>query len=208
MITTELFISDLARYDFIRRELRTTFNLDSSLPKQVFNCRYSRYVCEEFDWAMTGGFWEMLKMLSEVNGDSSIFLSVLNPDPITYYYTHFNTTNWVQFPVEFTEKMYCEALKCHPMDSIPDAIAYNSYTVAWIGTSKRWAVWGDRNFGICILAFRDDAVITKELCQMIKSWMSIEEASLSLLQPYLRGNLKMGKQVLRLVRNYGAKALN
>ena len=44
-----------------------------------------------------------------------------------------------------------------------DAIGYRADVVAWAGNSGRWACWGERQSGICVLHILGDDRLLKEL---------------------------------------------
>jgi hypothetical protein len=104
-----------------------------------------------------------------------VLVAVLDPDPINYFYHWFGYYNWVKLPVSITGREYFEILDSGPEDSLADAMLINSETVIWMPMSKKWAIWGERSYGVCILAFADDK--TKiALESIIKTWKPVDIA--------------------------------
>ncbi len=107
--------------------------------------------------------------------DTHVLVAVLDPNPINYFYPTFNYYNFIKFPINITGRNYWKALETGPKDSPADAILFNSEVVVWIPLSTMWAIWGERSYGICILAFASDRV-RLSVSDITKTWKSAESA--------------------------------
>ena len=169
--------------------INSIFNINQNLPNQVFKKVFSDFVFEEFDWTMSTEFWDScLKPLALSSQDSHILVAVLNPDPVNYFYQTFGYYNWLNIPTNTTGNDYWNALKTSPKDNPADSILFNSEIVAWIPTSGKWAIWGDRSYGICILAFADEQTQSSSI-SLTKTWKPIDKA----LKHFIAVNFKNQK---------------
>ena len=172
MKLNDLFISNMDEYkvysDLINDVVETSINL----PANVFRDG-KKFLFEDFDWVMTEEFSEKLKLLALETNEPFVLVAVLDPNPVEYYYKEFGYFNWIKVPTNFLNVIYFEALMHSPEESFADSILYNSKTVVWTVPSAKWAIWGDRDFGTCILGFREACQINSE---HLDSWKTVEDA--------------------------------
>jgi hypothetical protein len=103
---------------------------------------------------------------------------VLDPNPVEYFYKEFNYYNWMKLPVNLSPDEYLDVLELGPEESPADAVLYNSYTVIWLPPSMKWAIWGERSYGVCVLGIQDVNNGTG-LLQILKTWRSFDKTVLS-----------------------------
>lgn len=174
MLISDLFIRNKLDFSEILIDVKEIFELNNSLPKNVFLSQFSHFKFNEFEWLTYDEFWEFIKTLSNITGDNSVIVSVINPDPIEYHYKQFNFFNTVTIPKNFSVEEYRNVLNFHLPDSEADAIINNSNVVSIFSNSKKWAIWADRNYGIMILGFNFDEIeVFNEL--NFEEWASIED---------------------------------
>lgn len=161
------------------RLVTAAFNPNKRLPEQIFDHLFTNFFFEEFDWAMSADFWKTIQHLAIVSQDSFILTGVLEPNPIEYFYQEFGYYNWFKLPVNISCDDYWDVLQLEPEDSPADAILYNSDIVVWVSATMKWAVWGERNLGVCVLALKDNSTIKKEH-PPIGKWKSVNEALINL----------------------------
>lgn len=167
-------------FEEAQRLITSVFSTDRRLPDQVFNQVFRDFVFEEFDWAMSSEFWESIQQLAVLSNDSYILTAVLEPSPTDYFYHEFGYYNWFKLPVNITADDYWSVLQVGPKGSPVDAMLFNSNIVVWLSPSMKWAVWGERSYGICILAFKQGSKITTKT-SVLGSWRSVNEALTDLL---------------------------
>ncbi|WP_139488178.1 hypothetical protein [Brevibacillus dissolubilis] len=142
-------------YQFITK----VFDAKKRLPEQVFHINFQKTLVFDFDMAMSESFWMEIERLKAASKYTEVFLAVLEPDPVDYYLHEFHYFNWCCFPDSTTPEECWDTLEQGPAESPADAILYNSEIVVWLPTSMKWAIWGERKYGVCILAFNDDSGI-------------------------------------------------
>lgn len=170
-----LFVKKIDEFQEVHKFIDNVFNIESQLPEQVFSKNFSNYIFEEFDWTMCSEFWDLMRVLAMKVNDSQIFSVVIDPDQVNYFYKEFNYFNCIKIPVNLEKHEYSKVLEIGPKESPADAILYNSNIVVWTSPSMKWGVWGQRNFGICILAFNKD-IKKDDFMPFLKSWKSAEKA--------------------------------
>ncbi|MCG5026819.1 MULTISPECIES: hypothetical protein [Geobacillus] len=173
-----LFVREKREFYQLYRTVNDVFFLENRLPKQVFREPFRYFWFEEFDWTMDGDFWTVIQQLSKKMKDEYILTAVLDPHPVEYFYEEFGYYNWVKPPVHLTSDQYVNVLELGPKESPADAMLYNSYTVIWLPSSMKWAIWGDRNYGICILGLRD-ANHRVDAWPIVKTWRPMDQTVLS-----------------------------
>lgn len=161
--------------DFLK--LQNIFNsvfTGNSLPSQVFKEPFSGFLFQEFDWAMTPSFWDTtIKALAKKSRDSMIYVAVIDPDPVQYIFRHFGHYNMKAIKTSTSGIEYQRELKKGPPDSPGDAMFYNSFQVIWGPSSKKWAIYGNRNYDACVLAVNDLLVSQQEIGE---AWRPIDQA--------------------------------
>lgn len=164
-------ITDRQQFEQASSMVEKAFHHTRRLPDQVFKMPVrNRSVCE-FDRALSDSFWTELTRLADAAGDSCILMAVLDPNPIEYFFKEFDQYNWCILSRGTTAEDYWEMLEQGPNGSPADAILFNSEVVIWLSPSLKWAIWGERSYGICLLGCDDEiSGPTSDL------WFSIETA--------------------------------
>ncbi|QJC52575.1 hypothetical protein HGI30_14050 [Paenibacillus albicereus] len=165
------FIRDKKEFEEILFLVTKAFNSEQRLPNQIFKFPFQKTVVLDFDHAMSDLFWDELEQLTYVFGDSSVIMGVLDPHPVDYYYNEFSQYNWCIFQKGTTDDDYWNMLEKGPDESPADAILYNSEVVVWLSPSMKWAIWGERSYGICILGFNNEIGDYKS-----DSWFTMDRA--------------------------------
>lgn len=152
------FIYEEKIFNNFKNIVQEVFLLKKAMSSGVFHSQFKNFYFEEFDYLMSGKSWKALQDLSSKTRVSSIFLCVLEPEPIDYF-NNFGYFNWINLPVTLTEKEYWEVLNVYPKDHSADSILFNSETVVWISSTLQWAIWGERSFEIGILGSKSNLLI-------------------------------------------------
>lgn len=160
-------------YKIYKDLINDVFKTSINLPENVFSDCYNNFLLEEFDWAMTEEFSEMLRQLANATNEPFVLTAVIEPSP-SEYFNEFGFYNWIKIPTDVLENFYFEALGYSPEGSVADSVLYNSGKIVWIGPSAKWAIWGDRNYGTCILGYKMAYQIKSD--QTKKNWKTIENA--------------------------------
>ncbi|MBA8889503.1 hypothetical protein FHW12_003749 [Dokdonella fugitiva] len=144
----------LADGEFVKLKalLSSVVDPNCELPDSPFHSRLEHRKFEEFDWAMSADAWASLCSLAARSGDSWILVAVLDPDPVTYYKAEFGYYNWSMVPTSVTGEQYRRVLDTHPRERPADSMFVNSSVVVWTSPAAKWAIWGERRTGLCVLA--------------------------------------------------------
>ncbi|CAM3843152.1 hypothetical protein [Marinicrinis lubricantis] len=165
------FIKDTNDFEEASQLVSTVFFDEQRLPNQVFKVPFQNTVVLDFDYAMSYSFWDELEKLTDIFDDSYFIMAVLDPHPVNYYFNEFSQYNWCMLNKGTTADEYWNTLSQSPIDSPADSILSNSEVVVWLSSSMRWAIWGERSYGICVLGFSDEISDYKS-----ESWFTMEKA--------------------------------
>ncbi|MED4784872.1 hypothetical protein [Brevibacillus choshinensis] len=149
-------ISDKEQFEKALDLVKRAFDYEQRLPEQVFNVPFQKKCVFDFDKTMSYSFWYELERLVNLSNDPFILMAVLDPHPIDYYYNEFSRYNWCILEKNTTPDEYWNAIKSSPEESPADAIVFNSEVVVWLSPSMKWAIWGERSYGIGILGLSEE----------------------------------------------------
>jgi hypothetical protein len=157
--------------------LNKIFHVKKRLPEQVFKTPFFGFICEDFDNTMSADFWDfLLHPLTKSFNDNHVLIAVLDPDPKDYFYSNFGYYNMLNLPATATGAQYLKSLATGPLESPADAILYNSETIVWVPSGGRWAIWGQREYEICILAFADEQAMNLAQSFLNNNWKTADKA--------------------------------
>ncbi|MDO7908892.1 diadenosine tetraphosphatase [Paenibacillus sp. JX-17] len=174
------------------------FYSEERLPNQVFKVPFQKTVVLDFDHAMSRRFWNELEKLIGLSGDTFVIMAVLDPHPVDYYYKEFSRYNWCVLQKGSTVDEYWGMLEQGPEESPADAISINSEVVVWISSSMKWAMWGERSYGICVLGFNDGELGDYES----ESWFTMDQAITDLVSLNFRNYTVPEEIVSKLMKHY------
>jgi hypothetical protein len=132
-------------------EVTEAVDVSSRLPDWPFLAPSGYVSICEFSRLLGSDFVPVLQELAASHGDNEITLVVLEPDP-SYYrraYSHFPG-----FRIEsesLTDEAYWAALSYEPKGDPTGAVAYTADVVAVVGSSRAWAVWGQRDWELALV---------------------------------------------------------
>lgn len=198
MKTEDLFITNIEEFKKYSELIENAIKSPSDLPERVFSDGYNTFFFEEFDWAMTEEFSGVLMQL--LVNEPYLLIAVLEPNPSEYYFNEFGYFNWIRIPYNELDGIYYEALEYSPEGSIADSILYNSQKIVWTVPSAKWAIWGDRDYGVCILGCTEDYQIKSG--ESLKSWKTVEDALGSWMQLSFRDQNVPEEFKLQMISNY------
>ena len=131
-------------------------------------------------------------------------MSVLDPEPISYFYKHFGKINSFCFGAGISPDEYKRLRLLDPGNEV-DAIQFNSETVAWIPDNDRWAIWGERSREIAVIGF-DDPAQAEFLLNEDGYWIDAETA---ITEDFARAPYRDQKApadfARPLIENYGSR---
>ncbi len=179
-----------SRSDFERETQAIDRLVDPSatLPNQVFRRRASAFHVIDFDQVWSEDFFRDAQRLTTSAGDSSFIFAVLRPDADNYYHAHFGKFSLLRFTDVDPVQRFIDEVHEDPGDSPADAIAYNSEAILVYSASECWAIYGDQDVGIGIVAVMDDEMeeAIRTTAQSLRLFTPIE-ALTTLLPPVYHG---------------------
>jgi len=159
----------------------------------------------EFDQMMSHAFGTFLASFAAEGGDAEVYVTVLDPDPVGYYFSHFQRYGAFRLKAESLKSDYFDALCAEPEGSPADALLYVSSVVTLFGDTKGWAIWGERDLGIGVVAIRNRKLEGMEAWQSAHGikWFDIERAISDLVALNFRGQVVPDDLVAKLRAHYG-----
>jgi hypothetical protein len=193
----------LDQFPAAKQKVETVFHAERRLPEQVIKRPYRFNLMCQFDIAM-GELLDVLREMRSPLGNETVLLSVLDPDPIKYFYKHFHKINAFYFKADIPEDEYYDIRWRNPGNPA-DAIQFNTEIETYIPNSLTWAMWGERSSEIAVIGL-DDATLAETLIANKGYWMDAESASNEFAcMPYR--NQEMPDDFRRpLIANYGSRA--
>lgn len=195
-------ITSRSDFEFELQKINRLIGRSATLPDQVFVTAPVAFHIVDFDQVWSEEFFVDAQRLTRRAGDASLTLAVLRPDPDHYYHAHFGKFPVLRFSTSDSAQRYIDELHQDPGDSPADAIAYNSEVVLVYPASVRWAIYGDRDLEIAVIAVMDKEIEAAigTTAQSLRLFTPAE-AVIELLGPVYRGAVP--EDVKRsLVRNY------
>lgn len=120
-----------------------------------------------------------------------MLLAVLDPNPEVCFFRS-GLFNWAVMSPGDSDSDYWSIINAGPNSSPADCILVNSFRIALVPRSGRWALWGDRDMEICVLGSD---------IQMPNEWKSVEWAATDGIHGAFRGQIPLAvADALR--RNY------
>ncbi|MED1017232.1 hypothetical protein [Bacillus atrophaeus] len=175
-------------------------HVDQTLPEQVFKQRKKYYLFEEFHWVLSDESWEMLRSLAHHYQDEFILMAVLdNPDQINQFYDDFEYFNWIKIPLHITAEEYLSILTDYPKHSKNDCIMNIASRVVWASPTLKWAIYGEREFEICILEI-DHPDVGKPLA----SWRPLDDVVLDWISVVFYNQIIPDEFKNKLINNYAS----
>lgn len=154
------FLTEAGAFSSCRSALDTLIVRERHLPQQVFKSTLSRFVfLSSDDLFHTAAFFDRIKSFLARIGEQRSFLAVVEPDPVDYFFPHFGKYSVVEMSVADTDEDYLRIMQEDPGGSPADAIGYNSRIVVLFSTSRRWAIYADRDFELAIAAFTEGQLL-------------------------------------------------
>ncbi|EHS58245.1 hypothetical protein [Paenibacillus sp. Aloe-11] len=192
-------IKDTKDFEEAQHLVSNVVYVEERLPNQVFKVPFQNKVVLDFDHAMSYGFWNEVEQLTGIFDDSFVIMAVLDPHPVNYYYTEFSQYNWCMLNKGTTSDEYWNTLQQSPIESPADSILSNSEVIVWLPSSMKWALWGERSYGICVLGFSDDIGDYKS-----ESWFTMDKAITDLVSLNFRNYTVPDEIISKLMKYYSS----
>ncbi|VTZ52641.1 hypothetical protein MPC4_90116 [Methylocella tundrae] len=199
---SEGFLS-IDNYSRVTEIIQGAFHVDYLLPQYVFKKNYKFTLLREF--GLGSNLMEIIHDGRFCSQTDIILLSVLDPNPISYFYKHFGKINSFRFGANITDEEYSTLVQLSPGNDA-DALLYHGDTVVWIPEHADWAIWGQRDPEITVIGF-DDPALADFLLNDVGYWFDAETAlKVFAGMPYRSNGYKAPEDFARpLIENYGSR---
>ena len=133
------------------------------LPEALFADMSGTFVCFDFARAFESRTWNIFARLAKEFGDHSVRWRCMEPDADEYFARYFGKRAAFTIALESASSNYEDLMMQWPSTNSADTLARRSNAVGWMGNSKTWACWGERESGLCVLALRGAARVGRQL---------------------------------------------
>lgn len=137
-------------YERIVADVGQHIDLDSRLPDWPFTAPTGYVNFCEYDDAIQGPFGPVLQALTAEYGDRSVSFTVLEPSPTAYFFHYFGSYPAFSIPPALLSE-YWDVVSHRPGGDPTGAVTDIADTVAIVGDGGRWAVWGERRWGLALV---------------------------------------------------------
>lgn len=148
------FIESNTEFESVQAALDSLVLKGQKFPESVTKGDFFATRFLSFDWIFTRVFFRRICAHLKSKGESKFWLSVIEPEPRTYFFKHFGQFGSLECRVEDSDREYIRYLNQDPGGSPADAIIHNSNLIAVCSASREWVIVGDRASESSVLAFR------------------------------------------------------
>jgi hypothetical protein len=128
------------------------------LPLKVFTANISSYSFLAFDGLFMRDFFERLIRFCKLNGDGHFYLATSDPDPLGYYFKHFEFFGAFKFELNDLADDFVSAVNDFPIDSPADALIHRADRLDFFSSNGKWRLPGDRDAQIAVCGFADPSI--------------------------------------------------
>jgi hypothetical protein len=160
--------------------INLVFDRGRRLPEIVFSRKMKNFCFFEFNSMITPEFMSTLRKITEHFRDDRVFVTVLDPDPVEYFFREFGHCGAFQMSSKSTNDEYFDVLAHEPPESPADALLYNSNIITWTASGNKWAMWGERDTGIGVLGAEDDLKFLSSVKDRIPNLLAADIATYNL----------------------------
>ncbi|MGH6836364.1 MAG: hypothetical protein ACREC9_12650 [Methylocella sp.] len=166
----------LEQFSHAKQTVESIFRVENRLPEQVFKRPYRFQLLCEFDFAMSD-ILETLRKMRSALARETVLLTVLEPDPITFFYKRYQKIYAFYFKADISEDEYYSIRWHDPKTPAnhPKPIQFNTEIETYIPSSLSWAMWGKRSREIAVIGL-DDPELAAFLVNENGYWMDAETA--------------------------------
>ena len=150
MSATDFLASSNEEFQSVRSAAGRVVNLDATLPAWPFSTGDG--VVDICDYTMCLGdlFEPVIESLAGLHGDTSISFIMIRPEPTQQFARRAGFFPAFTLPVEQLSGSYSELLWYTP-EGIAAEMAFAADAFVLFGSSERWTVWGERDWGVALL---------------------------------------------------------
>lgn len=142
--------TNLDEFTSLLAEAAEAVSVTSRLPTWPFSRSFGRVGICQYDRVLGSSFALVIHSLVALHDDEVVTIVVLEPSA-SYYETQYSHFPGFRIARESLPEHYWSGLSIEPQEDPTGAIAYTANVVAIVGSSRRWAVWGERDWGLALV---------------------------------------------------------
>jgi len=192
----------LDEFNAARQKIESIFHVERRLPDQVFKQSYQFQLLCEFDFAMVDVL-ETLRKTQSPLAHESVLLSVLDPDPISFFYERFRKIYAFYFKANISEDEHYHMRWREPGNEAK-SFPFHTKLETYIPSSASWAMWGESSREIAVIGL-NDPVLARFLVNENGYWTDAETALDDFASMPYRGQKVPEDFRHTLIANYGTK---
>ena len=139
----------------ISRRVGWLIDLSSRLPEWVFWGKHGFVSFFDHAHVLSGGFGEVLEGLAQTYGDESVDVVVFDP-PMPYYRDGYGFYPGFIVDSDSLLQGYEEGIGSVPGGDLKGALRADCHDIGIAGSSGKWMVWSQRDWGIGLLVTPDE----------------------------------------------------
>lgn len=179
MMTNKPYL-DLVDYNTNSDFANSIFYGGRKLPEMVFMQSMKHFCFFEFNSMISPEFMSILREVAKHFREDTVLVTVLDPDPVEYFFREFGHCGAFQISSDSTNNEYFSILAHEPPESPADALLYNSNIIIWNSNGNKWAMWGERDSGIGVLGAEDDLGFLSSVTARIPNLLAADIAASNL----------------------------
>jgi hypothetical protein len=145
----EYRLRDRTRFEFSQQLVREVFDIEGRLPEQVFNKDDLMFGVWDFAEMPCVDF---IKLIAGKCGDSSIFITSLDPAPEAFYETTGGQFSVAEIAVASVESDFWPVMGYSTSETIDSFIAA-THILCLVGSSSLWGCWAEYQHGMAIVGY-------------------------------------------------------
>ena len=196
----------LEQFSHAKQNVESIFHIERRLPERVFKRPYRFQLLCEFDFAMSDILKALHKIRSPLAGET-VLLTVLDPDPVSFFYKRYQKIYAFFFKADISENEYYSIRWHYPNTPAndPKPIQFDTEIETYVPSSTSWAMWGERSREIAVIGL-DDPALAAFLVNDKGYWMDAETSLRRFARmPFI--DHEVPEDFRRaLIANYGSRA--
>jgi hypothetical protein len=144
-------VSSFEDYEAVLSDLREVMNLSTRLPDFSFFLDEGTDSFCEFEYFRASSFGPFLKALAAQFRDAFVLGASIEPPSYVGYEDYNGTFAAFNVPASQVAERYGQALEYEQDGNIADAMMYAADVLCVTGSSRSWAIWGERPIGVAII---------------------------------------------------------
>lgn len=139
-----------AEFTELLDEAGSLVDISRRLPELPFHAPGGTVRVAQFERLLGTGFVPVLTGLADEHGDTTVTLLVIEPH-YSYYEAEYSHLPAIRLDRAEIAERYWEGIAHEPSGDPTGAIAYTGNVIVIFGSTRRWAIWGQRDWGLVLV---------------------------------------------------------